>query len=51
MNVAYFAGSQVLFGHVVSGLGSVNDFRTGGREASVALAIRHYLPSYEGWRS
>jgi len=37
----------ILFGHVLSGLGTVNDFRTGGREASVAFAIRHYMPGYE----
>lgn len=37
----------ILFGHVLSGLGSVTDFRSGGKEASVAFAIQHYMPGYE----
>jgi APA family basic amino acid/polyamine antiporter len=45
--LAFCTVLYILFGHVLSGLGSVNDFRTGGREASVAFAIRHYMPGYE----
>jgi APA family basic amino acid/polyamine antiporter len=37
----------ILFGHVLSGLGSVANFRRGGKEASVAFAIQHYMPGYE----
>jgi APA family basic amino acid/polyamine antiporter len=40
----------VLFSYVLSGLASVNDFRTVGREASVAYAISTYMPGYE-WLS
>jgi basic amino acid/polyamine antiporter, APA family len=38
----------VLFSHVLSGMATVNDFRTVGKEASVAYAIQHYMPGY-GW--
>jgi basic amino acid/polyamine antiporter, APA family len=38
----------VLFSHVLSGIASVNDFRTVGKEASVTFAIQHYMPGY-GW--
>jgi basic amino acid/polyamine antiporter, APA family len=38
----------VLFSHVLSGLASVQDFRTHGREASVAYAISTYMTGY-GW--
>lgn len=38
----------VLFAHVLSGVASVEDFRTQGREASVAYAIMTYMPGY-GW--
>ena len=36
----------ILFAHVLTGLASVNDFRTQGREASVAFAIRTYMTGY-----
>ena len=38
----------VLFAYVLSGLASVEDFRTRGGEASVAFAIETYMPGY-GW--
>ena len=38
----------ILFSHVLSGLAPVEDFRTQGKEASVAYAITHYMPGY-GW--
>lgn len=37
----------ILFGHVLSGLASVDDFRTEGKEASVAFAITKYMPGYQ----
>jgi APA family basic amino acid/polyamine antiporter len=40
----------VLFAYVLSGLATVQDFRTHGREASVAFAITTYMPGYE-WLS
>src|SRR5689334_10180859 len=40
----------VLFSFVLSGVGTVEDFRTHGREASVAFAISKYMPGYE-WLS
>jgi basic amino acid/polyamine antiporter, APA family len=36
----------VLFSHVLSGIASVQDFRTAGREASVAYAISKYMTGY-----
>ncbi len=36
----------VLFAHVLSGIATVEDFRTQGREASVAFAIVTYMPGY-----
>jgi APA family basic amino acid/polyamine antiporter len=36
----------VLFSHVLSGVATVNDFRTAGREASVAFAITKYMTGY-----
>ncbi len=36
----------VLFGHVLTGVASVEDFRTTGREASVAFAINKYMIGY-----
>src|SRR3954451_12496984 len=36
----------VLFSHVLSGVASVQDFRTVGREASVAFAIDKYMTGY-----
>jgi APA family basic amino acid/polyamine antiporter len=38
----------VLFSHVLSGLATVQDFRTAGKEASVAYAITKYMPGF-GW--
>jgi basic amino acid/polyamine antiporter, APA family len=38
----------ILFAHVLTGIASVEDFRTSGREASVAYAITHHMPGY-GW--
>ena len=38
----------ILFSYVLTGLASVNDFRTQGKEASVVFAIQHYMPGY-GW--
>ena len=40
----------VLFAHVLSGVASVEDFRSAGREASVAFAITKYMAGYE-WLS
>jgi basic amino acid/polyamine antiporter, APA family len=40
----------VLFAHVLSGVATVEDFRSTGREASVAFAISKYMVGYE-WLS
>src|SRR3954471_3222935 len=40
----------VLFSYVLSGVASVADFRSAGREASVAFAITKYMTGYE-WLS
>ena len=40
----------VLFSYVLSGIATVQDFRTAGREASVAFAITKYMTGYE-WLS
>ena len=37
----------VLFAHVLSGVATVEDFRTAGKEASVAFAISKYMHGYE----
>jgi len=37
----------VLFSHVLSGVATVEDFRTAGREASVAFVITKYMVGYE----
>ncbi len=37
----------VLFAHVLSGVATVEDFRSTGREASVAFAISTYMTGYE----
>ena len=37
----------ILFAHVLTGVASVEDFRTGGKEASVAFAINKYMIGYE----
>ncbi len=36
----------ILFAHVLTGIATVEDFRTAGREASVAYAIMKYMPGY-----
>ncbi|MGH7616535.1 MAG: amino acid permease, partial [Gemmatimonadaceae bacterium] len=36
----------VLFSHVLSGVATVNDFRTAGKEASVTFAIEKYMTGY-----
>jgi APA family basic amino acid/polyamine antiporter len=36
----------VLFSHVLSGIATVEDFRTAGKEASVAFAITKYMTGY-----
>jgi APA family basic amino acid/polyamine antiporter len=38
----------ILFAHVLTGIATVQDFRTSGREASVAYAITKHMPGY-GW--
>ncbi|MCX5756841.1 MAG: amino acid permease [Gemmatimonadetes bacterium] len=38
----------ILFAHVLSGVATVEDFRTAGKEASVAFAIQKYMTGY-GW--
>jgi APA family basic amino acid/polyamine antiporter len=38
----------LLFAHVLTGLASVEDFRTHGKEASVVYAITTYMPGH-GW--
>jgi APA family basic amino acid/polyamine antiporter len=40
----------VLFSYVLSGIATVQDFRTAGHEASVAYAITKYMPGY-AWLS
>jgi len=40
----------ILFSYVLSGVGTVEDFRTAGKEASVAFAISKYMHGYE-WLS
>src|SRR6186713_2944588 len=40
----------VLFSYVLSGVATVEDFRSTGREASVAFAISKYMPGFE-WLS
>ena len=37
----------ILFGHVLTGVASVEDFRTGGKEASVAFAINTHMPGFK----
>jgi APA family basic amino acid/polyamine antiporter len=38
----------ILFSHVLTGIASVDEFRTTGKEASVTYAIAHHMPGY-GW--
>jgi len=40
----------ILFSYVLTGIGSVHDFRTVGKEASVAYAIKTYMAGYN-WLS
>ncbi len=40
----------ILFAHVLTGVAPVDDFRTQGKEASVAYAIKTYMAGY-GWLS
>ena len=37
----------ILFAHVLTGVATVEDFRTGGKEASVAFAISKYMVGYQ----
>ncbi|MEK6780185.1 MAG: amino acid permease [Bacteroidota bacterium] len=37
----------VLFSHVLTGVANWEDFKTAGKEASVAFAINTYMPGYE----
>src|SRR5262249_33095677 len=37
----------ILFAHVLTGIATVEDFRTAGKEASVAYAITKHMPGYE----
>ncbi|MBF6641294.1 amino acid permease [Flavobacterium sp. J49] len=37
----------ILFAHVLTGVATVEDFRTGGKEASVSFAIQKYMLGYE----
>lgn len=36
----------ILFAHVLTGVATIDDFRTGGKEASVAFAINKYMIGY-----
>jgi len=38
----------ILFSYVLTGIGTINDFRTVGKEASVAFVIQTYMTEY-GW--
>jgi basic amino acid/polyamine antiporter, APA family len=38
----------ILFGHVLTGVANYQEFKTAGREASVAYAIQNYMTGY-GW--
>jgi APA family basic amino acid/polyamine antiporter len=38
----------ILFGHVLTGVATINDFRNAGKEASVTFAIQTYMTGY-GW--
>jgi APA family basic amino acid/polyamine antiporter len=37
----------ILFSHVLTGIASVEEFRTAGKEASVAYAIQAHMPGYD----
>src|SRR5437879_5369156 len=49
-SLAFCTILSVLFPHVLSGVATVQDFRSAGREASVAFAITKYMTCYE-WLS
>jgi APA family basic amino acid/polyamine antiporter len=49
-SLAFCTILYVLFAYVLSGVATVEDFRSAGREASVAFAITKYMPGYE-WLS
>src|ERR1700757_125100 len=49
-SLAICTALYVLFSYVLSGVATVQDFRTAGREASVAFAITKYMHGYE-WLS
>jgi APA family basic amino acid/polyamine antiporter len=49
-SLAFCTILYVLFAYVLSGIATVQDFRSTGREASVAFAISKYMPGYE-WLS
>ena len=37
----------ILFAHVLTGIATIDDFRTSGKEASVAFAIQKYMVGYQ----
>lgn len=37
----------ILFGHVLTGVANWQEFKTAGKEASVAYAIQNYMPGYQ----
>lgn len=37
----------ILFGHVLTGVANWEEFKTAGKEASVAYAIQNYMPGYQ----
>jgi len=49
-SLAFCTILYVLFSYVLSGVATVQDFRSAGREASVAFAISKYMHGYE-WLS
>src|SRR6202011_4961456 len=49
-SLAFCTILYVLFAYVLSGVATVGDFRSAGREASVAFAISKYMHGYE-WLS
>lgn len=49
-SLAFCTILYVLFAYVLSGIATVEDFRTAGKEASVAFAISKYMTGYE-WLS
>jgi len=46
-SLAFCTVLYVLFSYVLSGVATVEDFRTAGKEASVAFAISKYMHGYE----